>query len=260
MRMMHLIARSIVVAVVLLGIACVLRAEAQCTFERSPKAKKLDFSLVRALEECPGITHPAPNVMLGTLPACTPPIAESEYSFGSKGTCDVRLLQRAGKSCAAPPCSELTLKAKCRDILDGTSSPTNGEPGWKLKMGTSVTQTDADQGDHAFTFTQVPVEFEFPPSDNGKLALTLTSSALDIREALGWPPLPLSRCASVQFSSRLDVSILDPMGDRFALPGTTVASAAPSCGIDRVSRAKGLKGTSLVRVFEDECDPTPPPP
>lgn len=81
MRGRHSIARSIVVAVVLLGIARVPSTEARCTFERSPKAKKLDISLVRALETCPGITHPAPNTMVGTLPACTPSVAESEYSF-----------------------------------------------------------------------------------------------------------------------------------------------------------------------------------
>lgn len=183
-----------------------------CDFNNC-KAKKIKTSMVRAFTPCGEPGGNSVNSSLdGILPACAPPQPLSLYNFKPPcdGSCTVQIKTKI-QYCGIPaqPCCCITTSTSCKGILAPSSSPASGT--FSLAMVLRITGNDASNGD----VTSISTPFNaMMQAINGK-----------IKHKSGCVTIPpdgvIPACSSVEL---VDLAILDPDGDRFAVPGVSCCS------------------------------------
>jgi hypothetical protein len=202
--------------IVMLGVPS--RLLAQCAFDAPTKAKGIKTSMVRAYAGCVGgITFPSSNTStMAGVPGCTPPMALSQFEFGSAGSCSIKVSQRIESPCPleTDSCAIWRVEVNCKDIYDpgGTTPTETGD--WALSFLARLTWNATAAGDQ--TVIDFPLQVPLPGAHNGQLRVKMsvpTCSLLFGCEAFAWPD-----CTSVQL---IRSSIVDPDGNIFAVMGSS---------------------------------------
>jgi hypothetical protein len=180
-----------------------------CEFNNC-KAKQIKTSMVRAFTACgePGGNSPNATTETG-IPSCAPPVPLSAYNFKPPcgGSCSVQI-KAAKKVCgtAGTPCCCITINSKCSGVLGPDTLPANGP--FSLFARLRVTGNDALGGDMTLIDTPFNRTMNFT---SGKAYYK--SGCIDLPVDAVIPT-----CSSVEF---VDLAIIDPDGDRFAVPGVS---------------------------------------
>jgi hypothetical protein len=209
-------------------------ASASCQYNAPGKAKGLKSSMVRAYASCPGITHAATNTLTNAgVPACTPPFALSNFLFGPKGQCLIKMKTKLEVPCSdgsGEDCHNTRLMTKCGDVResDGVTliSESGSAIGWNLNTVTRATMLDEDSvdpdtgvvtpGAGPLTVIDFPAQFAFPPGKKGKLKLK--SSTNELLNALFGPGSALGTCTQLETVS---IAVADNAGNIFASLGAS---------------------------------------
>lgn len=215
----------------LIAISCIAtvglvasNANAQCAFNGPAKAKGLKTSMTRYFAGCGNsITFAVPNDMTMTgTPSCSAPFANSGFTFGAKGSCDVKTSQKIESDCsqagAVGSCANVKVNGKCKDItIAGGSTQINGPTGggaWRLATLSRATLDDQLGGD--MTVIDFPLSFAFDEPKKG--GIKVKSDSNTALEALLGPGSAIPGCTSIQV---LSAEVTDPTGSVFATMGTS---------------------------------------
>jgi len=236
---------------IVIALASAQAGTAACTFDTPYRAKTLKAELVHTFAECD-----VPDAVTATgQPACLTDAPESSYSFNASGRCTTRFATRlrTGLDCGdAPgnsPCSEVRVLVRCKGIDDPSSAPiAAGSAPWHLSMPWRMTIDDPGNG--PMTVIDAPIAVTVPVNMRGGFKAKL--SPMEWLELLFGSSGVLPGCANIAL---MDITLLDPLGDRMAAIGTSVAPVSAGCSVALPSKALGTR-IHLVRAYA-EC-PSPP--
>ncbi len=196
-------------------------AWAGCDFEHPRKAKLFQADLVQAFVSCgnPGANVPNTTSASG-VPGCTPPETFNQHAGTpvngwqwdeqrSSGRIELREIQGD----LGPNTRDLRVKLRLRRILDGNGDPANGSGTLHSIARTTMEDTvvTAPGMGTDMTLLEFPAPFAFQMIDGNATLTVPPHPCFFIDCGLGLPG-----CTSIEI---LNLQILDPNGNVFAVPG-----------------------------------------